>query len=94
MTPETCPNCGADVPTRARACPECGADEKTGWSDDAKYQSMGIPTESFDYDEFVQEEFGERRSSTHRSKKKRFWQIVAAVLFVGIIYYLVRGWWR
>ena len=23
--PETCPNCGADVPRGALACPECGA---------------------------------------------------------------------
>ena len=33
----TCPNCGADVPVKARACPECGSDEETGWSDAAQY---------------------------------------------------------
>lgn len=33
----TCPNCGADVPVKARACPECGSDEETGWSEAAKY---------------------------------------------------------
>ena len=27
MSPEACPNCGADVPRKAKACPECGADE-------------------------------------------------------------------
>ena len=35
MTPENCPNCGADVPARAKACPACGADEQTGWSEQA-----------------------------------------------------------
>ncbi len=33
----TCPNCGADVPIKAKACPECGSDEDTGWSEEAKY---------------------------------------------------------
>ena len=43
MTPDTCPNCGADVPHGARACPECGADEKTGWSEEAYASSLGLP---------------------------------------------------
>lgn len=55
--PESCPNCGADVPRNARACPECGADEKTGWSDSAYASRLGIPDEDFDYEKFVQEEF-------------------------------------
>lgn len=58
MTPETCPNCGADVPRGAKSCPECGADEKTGWSDSAYADRLGIPDENFDYEEFVKEEFG------------------------------------
>ena len=28
-TPEICPNCGAEVPPRAKACPECGFDAST-----------------------------------------------------------------
>jgi hypothetical protein len=58
VSPEVCPNCGADVPRHAKSCPECGADEKTGWSDSAYASSLGIPDENFDYDEFVNEEFG------------------------------------
>jgi len=61
MTPETCPNCGADVPRGARSCPECGADETTGWSDSAGADRLGIPDENFSYDEFVKEEFGPPR---------------------------------
>jgi hypothetical protein len=64
MAPETCPNCGADVPPRAKACPECGSDEKTGWSEQAAYDGLGLPDEAFDYDDFVKQEFGDgpRRS--------------------------------
>ena len=35
MTPDECPNCGADLPAKARACPECGACPDTGWADEA-----------------------------------------------------------
>ena len=59
MTPDICPNCSALVPRRAKACPECGADEKTGWSDTAHADNLGIPDENFDYNEFVKDEFGD-----------------------------------
>jgi hypothetical protein len=58
VSPEICPNCGALVPPKAKACPGCGSDEKTGWSDSAHADNLGIPDENFDYDKFVKEEFG------------------------------------
>lgn len=58
MRPEVCPNCGAPVPPNAKACPECGSDEKTGWSDSANADRLGIPDEKFDYEGFIAEEFG------------------------------------
>ena len=58
MAPEICPHCGADVPPNAKACPECGSDETTGWSEDAEHENLGLPDESFDYDDFVKREFG------------------------------------
>lgn len=61
MSPEICPNCGADVPPGAKSCPGCGSDEKTGWSDSAYASNLGIPEENFDYNEFVKEEFGAGR---------------------------------
>lgn len=62
MPPETCPNCGADVPPDARACPECGACAETGWSEEAATGDLGIPDEHFDYSEFVEREFGSKRA--------------------------------
>jgi len=55
--PEICPNCGADVPPRAKACPECGSDKQTGWSDEAHASGLDLPEEKFDYDDFVKREF-------------------------------------
>jgi len=54
MTPDACPNCGADVPHGAQACPGCGADEATGWSEEAHAGSPGLPHNSFEYDESVE----------------------------------------
>ena len=79
-TPENCPNCGADVPSGARACPECGADEKTGWAEDAEVGNLGIPEESFDYNEYVKREFdGDDGAEEKRGRK---WKITAIVLLV------------
>ena len=53
MPPDECPNCGADVPPKAKACPECGACEDTGWAEDAGYESTHLEEDEFDYDDFV-----------------------------------------
>jgi hypothetical protein len=81
--PETCPNCGADVPRNAKACPDCGADEATGWSEEAHASSLGLPDESFEYDEFVEREFGKKKALPYGVKW--FWWAVAigvAVIFI------------
>ena len=79
-TPETCPNCGAEVPTGARACPECGADEKTGWSEEAYVGGLNLPDETFDYDEFTKREFGSKQVLPHGINW--FWWCVAAALAI------------
>jgi hypothetical protein len=85
MTPETCPNCGADVPRNAKACPECGADEKTGWSEEAHVGGLDLPDESFDYDEFVEREFGKKKALPHGVKW--FWWLVA----IGVAVFFILG---
>ena len=83
--PETCPNCGADVPGDAKACPECGSDYETGWSEDAQAQNLGLPDEEFDYDRFVKEEFGKGDGNSPRVHW--FWWIVAVILLILLVRY-------
>ena len=67
------------------ACPECGADEDSGWSEDAYAQSLGIPEDDFDYDEFVEREFGGEK---HRIKPQGlhwFWWLVGLALLAALI---------
>ena len=76
--PDNCPNCGAELPANASACPECGSDEKTGWSDQAYVGGLNLPDESFDYDEFVEEEFGKKKARPRGIS--RLWWTVAIFL--------------
>jgi ribosomal protein L32 len=88
--PETCPNCGADVPRDARACPECGADEETGWSEQARYDELGLPDEEFNYDEFVKNEFGDGKPSPVPRSIHWFWWLIAVGLIAGLGLLLLR----
>jgi hypothetical protein len=87
VPPEICPNCGADVPRKARACPECGADEATGWSEEARASGLDLPDESFDYDDFVKREFGEKRP-VPRGITWVWWAVAAALAALLILLWL------
>lgn len=86
--PFTCPNCGADVPPNAKACPGCGSDENTGWSDEAHASGLDLPDEEFDYDKFVEKEFGKKKSSP--SDLPWFWWLIAVLVLAA----LLRLWFR
>ena len=88
MPPEICPHCGAEVPRDAKACPECGSDEQTGWSEEAAKADLGLPDESFDYDQFVREEFG---GQTVKRNVAWGWWGVAVVLILILLGFLL---WR
>jgi hypothetical protein len=88
MVPETCPNCGADVPRGAKSCPECGADEKTGWSDSADADRLGIPDDNFDYNKFVNEEFGPAKVKP--AGIRWVWWVTALILLGLFLFFFLR----
>lgn len=90
MSPETCPNCGADVPPNAKACPECGSDEKTGWSDSAHAGRLGIPDEDFNYERFVKEEFGTASGRVKPRGVHWVWWVTAIVLVLLLAFFFLR----
>jgi endogenous inhibitor of DNA gyrase (YacG/DUF329 family) len=80
--PEICPVCGEDVPRNALACPECGADHNSGWREDADTtDAVGGTGDDFDYNEFVQEEFGTGAKPRGIST---IWWISAIVLLLAL----------
>ena len=87
MTPDICPNCGEVVPPKAKACPECGACEETGWSDEGRLDALGLPSEEFDYDEYVKREFeGEKP----KRKSGAIW-IITAIVLLALFAWIVLG---
>jgi len=82
--PRTCPNCGADVPPNAKACPECGADEKTGWSEAASAGGLDLPDDEFDYDDFIQREFGKGKPVPRGIRW--YWWLLAIFLLAALLF--------
>ena len=91
MTPDVCPNCGAQVPPKARACPQCGSDESTGWSAQAHEGGLDLPDDSFDYNEFAEREFGAGRARPYGIR--RFWWCAALLTALAFIFCCVRFFW-
>ncbi|CAN5595394.1 hypothetical protein BH20VER1_BH20VER1_14000 [soil metagenome] len=86
--PEVCPVCGEGVPRNARACPKCGADHRSGWRDDAAiYDGVDVEEEQFDYDEFVQKEFG--GGSARKPQVPIVWTLTAILLLVAMAMFLL-----
>jgi hypothetical protein len=83
MTPEICPNCGAEVPPNAKACPECGSDEETGWSEESRNDGLDLPDEKFDYEEFVDREFGSRKPVPRGPHW--FWWVVGLIVLAVLL---------
>jgi hypothetical protein len=88
MTPEICPNCGEIVPPKAKACQECGACEETGWSDEGRADSLGIPSEDFDYDDYVKREFDPEKP---KRKLGALWIVTAIILLTLFAWAFLHG---
>lgn len=89
MADETCPNCGEALPRKARVCPGCGADERTGWSEDAVRDRLGIADpDAFDHGEFVRREFGEGRGGPGGRNRAWVWVVAALLLLLWLARWL------
>lgn len=79
------------MPENASFCPECGSDASTGWSEDAKLQSLGVdPEAEGPEDEEVLRRDWENdtdfQSSTKPEALSWFWWMIA----FGIVFLLLR----
>lgn len=78
-TPETCAQCGTDIPPGAHACPECGADERTGWREASIYDGLDLPEAKDDETET------RGRKNAGRSGLAWYWWLVALVLLLLLV---------
>jgi len=77
-----CPNCGFDVPQKAKACPHCGSDENTGWSDQTYLDNLGIYTEE-DYQHTL---IKEGLVPKPKSKKGKLFTILVIIMLILFIF--------
>ena len=88
--PETCPICGQDVPCHALACPGCGADHNSGWNEEATgLDGVDLPGENFNYDQFLEREFG---GKVKPSSQKTVWWVVGIVILIVVVALFLFPW--
>ena len=78
-----CPHCGAELEKGATFCPHCGSDKNTGWKEGAEYSDIETP----DYDEILENEFGDDPNSPYAKKKTAnpFGIIVVTIIVIAFI---------
>ena len=90
---DVCPNCGADLPRNAKACRECGSDEKTGWSAETHVGGLDLPDDNFDYDQFVENEFGGKARIKPKGLHWVWWAaaiLLLLMLLLPLIFSLIK----
>lgn len=72
----------------AAACDGCGACAKSGWKAEADYDGLDLPDpdEAFDYEAFIEEEFGSKaQRMTEKRKWARIWWWTAVALLLAFL---------
>lgn len=98
-----CPECGAEVPVGSKGCQACGprkvaqkmrrkkakaARKKRSWEQDSMYDGVDFPDEDFDYEDYVEREFG---GKPHRQIGIAwYWWVTAVVLLAAMIWVVVQ----
>jgi hypothetical protein len=91
--PGQCPVCGEWVYRGAAACEQCGACAKSGWRAESGYDGLDLPDpdETFDYDAFIEKEFGrgsQRKLGDGKWARVWWWAAVAVLLSLVLSYFL------
>lgn len=87
--PGPCPVCVEPVPAGRRSCPHCGSSANDGWGTPAEGEGLDLPDDEFNYEEFVEREFGGEGRATRPGRGPRkalLWALVAlalAAVFAG-----------
>ena len=85
----TCPSCGKELSPNAVGCSGCGARKVDGeWADLEAYDGLDLPDDEFDYEDFIAEEFGERKKTDLRGL---FWWFVALITLIAFAWLSLGG---
>ena len=96
-----CPGCGDEIQVGGAGCPKCTkpvrkkpkkVEAPGSWEQDSVYDGLNLPGDDFDYDSFVQEEFGDG-SKPAKTPREKVWMITAIVLVAVIGIAILLGMW-
>ena len=75
VPPGDCPVCGEHVEEGSASCQSCGSCSQSGWSEDAVYDGLDLPAESF----------GESENAVTKSKSTTKRLVLAVALLIGVV---------
>ena len=74
------------MPAAARACPACGADDTAGWNEDrAVYDGLDLPDDEFNYDEYLEKEFGAAGKAGEKPRQAAVWLLRIGIALVVLV---------
>lgn len=87
-----CGVCGNEVSPNAKGCSGCGA-RRDGrrWFHDESRDGLSLPDEDFDYEAFLEQEFGTRPADAPKPWKRWFWAAVAVLTLLALLWMSVGG---
>ena len=101
-----CPSCDSEVRVGG-ICPKCGPPKRRttkgvkaikvarrapeSWKQDESMDGLDLPDDDFDYDEFIEREFGDKPH--RRLGIKWYWWLTAAVVLAAIALLAFGGIW-
>ena len=95
-----CPQCGAEVRVGSKGCQKCASQRATkkwhappppkSWEQDEVCDGLDLPDDEFDYEKFLEEEFG---GPKRRSGREWLWWVVAVVLILAVVALSFVGTW-
>ena len=88
-----CPSCGAEVQVGSRGCSRCTKNAPKSWAEEPHLDGVSLPDdpEDFDYNEFVNREFG-RSASIKPPHLAWKWWLTGIILLALMITGLIRQW--
>lgn len=88
--PGQCPVCGEWVRRGQAACEECGACAKSGWRGESGVEGLDLPDEDFDYEAFVEREFGQgNKPRIGEGRLGRVWWWAAVAVLAAMLWMFV-----
>lgn len=81
-----CPECGAEVKVGSQGCPKCNDPDPWEMEDTEVHDGLDLPDDDFDYDEFVDKEFGD---GIPKRGMPMVWWVTGVILLIAFLFWVL-----